>query len=318
MIADEIAPAIRWYVDEGFGDPFSLPVHADQPLVINAAITGMVPGKNDTPHVPVTPGEIIEDAERCFRAGATVLHLHARDEDGKPTYRTDVYEHIIPVIRRRCPGVVICTTTSGRVFNTFECRSEVLYMNGATKPDMASLTLGSINTPTQASVTSPDMITGLASLMREKGIMPELEVFEPGMINYGAYLLRKSILLRPCWFNLLFGSLGTMPAGIRDLIFLVESVPEGCQWAAAGIGRFQLPVNTAAVIMGGHVRVGLEDNIYFDCHKKELATNERLVERLAALARELGRGVATPEQTRSIIGLERWRRRAGDESDTET
>jgi 3-keto-5-aminohexanoate cleavage enzyme len=108
-----------------------------------------------------------------------------------------------------------------------------------------------------------------------------------------------------------------MPAGIRDLIFLVESLPEGCRWAAAGIGRFQLPVNTAAMVMGGHVRVGLEDNIYFDCEKRELATNEQLVARLAGLADELGRGVATPEQAREIIGLERWRLQSGADAGDE-
>jgi len=214
---------IRWYVEQGYGDPFELRPQTEQPLVINAALTGIVPTKDQTPHVPITSDEIVEDACKCFEAGATVLHLHARDSDGAPTYRKEAYEEFIPEIRRRCPGVVICATTSGRLFNSLPCRSQVLDLEGDAKPDMASLTLGSMNFPKQASVNSPDMITTLALRMQERRIMPELEVFEIGMINYALYLEKRDVLHAPHWFNLLLGSLG--PAA--QILFTIGDHFEG-------------------------------------------------------------------------------------------
>ena len=152
-------------------------------LIINAAVTGMVPTKAENPHLPVTPDEIAEDCLRCYRAGASIFHLHARDEQGKPTYRADVHREIIGKVRAKCPDAVICVSTSGRVYGSFEERSEVLDLDGSVKPDMASLTLGSLNFPKQASVNEPSVIRRLAERMHERGIVPELEVFDWGMID---------------------------------------------------------------------------------------------------------------------------------------
>ena len=182
------------------------------PLIINAALTGMVPTKADNPALPITPEEIVEDAARCVHAGASILHLHARDEKGRPTYRAEVYAKIIAAIREHNPDAMVCVSTSGRTFKSFEERSEVLWLEGDLKPELASLTLGSLNFPKQASVNEPEMIHSLAGCMSERGIVPELEVFDFGMVDYAKTLLDRGVLRTPLYFNLLLGSLGTLSA----------------------------------------------------------------------------------------------------------
>jgi 3-oxoadipate:acetyl-CoA acetyltransferase len=275
-----------------------------QRLIINAALTGNVPTKAQNPYVPVTPEEIVEDCERCVAAGASIVHLHARDEDGRPTYRAEVYGEILAGVRERCPGVIVCLTTSGRIHREFEQRAEVLDL----EPDLASLTLGSLNFPTQASVNEPETIGRLVERMYERGVVPELEVFDFGMVDYAKYLIERNLLRPPFYFNLLLGSLGTLAATPFNLAALVQSLPEGATWSAAGIGRFQFFVNTMAVAMGGHVRVGIEDSLYMDAERQRLASNVELVQRIAGVATALERGVASPDETRALIGL---RSRAG-------
>lgn len=272
-------------------------------LIINACITGMVPTKEHTPHIPVTVDEIIADAERCYDAGASMVHVHARDADGKPTYSKEVYGEIISGIRASRPDMIICASTSGRTHNTFECRSEVLELTGDAKPDMGSLTLGSMNFPKQASINEPEMINQLALAMKERGIVPEIECFETGMIQTAKVLMQREVLVAPFYFNLLFGSIYSAPGTLFDLSHMVRSLPPGVQWGAAGIGKFQLKMNFAAILMGGNIRVGLEDNIWFDQDASDLATNARLVERTAGFAGQIGREVATAAEAREIIGL---------------
>ncbi len=278
-------------------------------LIVNACLTGMVPTKADNPNVPVTPEEIASDARRCVDAGAAIVHLHARDEKGQPTYRLETYEAVVAAVKERCPDVVVCVSTSGRTFKAFEERSAVLDLGGGLEPELASLTLGSLNFPTQASVNEPEMIMRLAGRMRERGIVPELEVFDLGMLDYAAYLAERDVLREPFYVNILLGSLGTLSATPANLTLLAQSVPPGATWSAAGIGRFQFQVNAMAVTMGGHVRVGLEDNLYMDTAKQELATNAALVERVVALALAAGREPASPDEARALIGL---RGRDGD------
>jgi uncharacterized protein (DUF849 family) len=181
----------------------------------------------------------------------------------------------------------------------------VLALTGDAKPDMASLTMGSMNFPVQAYVNTPEMIERLATAMTERGIVPEIEVFEAGMINTVKVLMRKEILRPPFYMNILLGSLYSAPASLFDLSCMVQSLPQGFCWAATGIGMFQLNINVAAVLMGGHVRVGLEDNIYFDNERKTLATNEELIRRIVRLSSALGRETATPREAREMIGLPR-------------
>jgi len=279
------------------------PVKPYPKLIINAAITGMVPTKEQTPHIPVTVDEIIEDATACYKAGASIIHVHARDNDGAPTHKKEVYADIITGIRANCPDVVLCASTSGRVLNTFETRSEVLELEGDAKPDMGSLTLGSLNFPKQASITDPEMIGKLATAMNERGIVPELEAFETGMVQTAKVFIKRGILKPPFYINLLLGSLFSAPGSLADLTHMVQTLPTDFQWAGAGIGRFQLTMNFGAIIMGGHVRVGLEDNLYYMQERKELATNSQLIDRVVRFAEEIGRPVATAQEARAMIGL---------------
>ena len=274
-----------------------------KPLIINLAPTGMVPTRAQNPSVPVTAEQISEDAARCRAAGASIFHLHAREADESPTYRSEVYREIILGVRSRVPDAIICVSTSGRNFKTFEQRSEVLSLDGDAQPEMASLTLGSMNFPTQASVNEPAMIKKLADTMNERGIVPELEIFDMGMVDYAKFLIERKILREPFYFNVLLGSLGTLSATAFNLAAAVMALPAGATWAGAGIGRFQLFVNSMSIAMGGNVRVGLEDNLLYNQETKEPASNFRLVERLAKIAAASERAIATPDEARRIIGL---------------
>jgi uncharacterized protein (DUF849 family) len=272
-------------------------------LIINAAITGMVPTKTDNPNLPCSPDEIIEDARRCRDAGASIIHVHARDEAGLPTYKKEIYFEIISGIRSKWPDLLICGSASGRVYKEFWQRAQVLNPGPGCRPDLASLTLGSMNFPNQASINDPAMIESLAKAMGEHGVIPEWEAFDIGMIDYAHHLIKKGILYKPYYCNIFLGSLGTINATPFNLAAMVRALPENTIWSATGIGRYQFYVNSMAITMGGHVRVGLEDCLYYDSEKKHLATNAGLVERIVKVARAIGRDIASPVRTRQLIGL---------------
>lgn len=273
------------------------------PLIVNLAPTGMVPMPRDNAAVPVTPEAIARDAADCRVIGASIVHLHARDADGAPTWCPERYREMIRAVRGAAPDIIVCVSTSGRTFSAFDQRAAVLDLDEDARPDMASLTLGSLNFPTQASVNDPAMIEALATRMQERGIVPELEVFDLGMLDYARYLIDRRVLRPPFYVNLLLGSRGTLAATPLNLALMAQAVPAGATWAATGIGRFQFPVNAMAITMGGHVRVGLEDSLFMDAGKSELASNVGLVQRLVTLARAAAREPATPDEARAIIGL---------------
>ena len=273
-------------------------------LIINAAITGMIPQKHHTPHIPISVDEIVYDAISCHAAGASMIHIHARNSDGTPAWDPKLYGEIIEGIRETCPDLIICASTSGRNFPELEKRSAVLMLEGRQKPDFASLTLGSMNFPKQASVNQPDIIKSLAKIMNEQGIRPELEIFDLGMLDFAQFLISEGLLKGPHFFNLFLGSLGTLAANPLNLTCLLNALPVDAHWGATGIGRFQTCVNNMAVSMGGHVRVGLEDNIWFDANKKQLATNEMLVKRVVGVANAMDREIATPAEVRHLLGLD--------------
>ena len=280
------------------------PEALNQPkLIINAAITGMVLTKDVCPALPVTPEEIAADVVAVRSAGASIVHIHARGPDGSPSYDTGLYADILARVRASCPDIVTCVTCSGRLVQDPAVRAAALDVPDHLRPEMASLTLGSMNFPQQASVNSPDTILELARRMADRGVKPELEIFEPGMANMAQRLLDKGIIQPPLYANLLLGSLGTIPAAARDLAYLVSLLPEDTIWAAAGIGRFQLKINAMAIAMGGHVRTGLEDNPHYDWRTRSLASNRRLVARVRRLARTLERDLATPADVRRMLDL---------------
>jgi len=260
--------------------------------------TGMVPQKSDTPHIPLSPIEIAEQVNLVAQIGITSVHLHARNEDGSPAWERKYFEKAIELIKSSNPELVICITTSGRTVSEFEKRSDVLEISGDLKPDMASLTPASMNFAKSASINSPDMVKRLAEKMQERGIKPEFEVFDTGMINYAKYLISKKIAEPPFVFNILLGGIATAQAGLLELGLMVERLPENSLWLGAGIGEAQLAANTLSLAAGGGVRVGLEDNIYLDQKSGVLASNLDLVERVVNLAKLMGKSVMTPSDFR--------------------
>ena len=285
-------------------NPLPHPLTAYPELMVNFCPTGMIPTKAMTPHVPVSPAEVIDDACRALELGVAIVHLHAREADGTPTYRGEIYEEMILGIRGHFSDAIICVSCSGRNFPELEQRGEVLELTGAARPDLASLTLTSLDFPTGTSQNAPDMVVALGEKMVARGIKPELECFDFGMINAANMLIGKGLLGEPpYYFNLLLGSRYSVPATARHLSNMLADLPPDSVWSAAGIGLFQLPMNVLAIAMGGNCRVGLEDNIYHGFDRGELATNEGLVERVAHISQTFGRRLASPARARELLGL---------------
>jgi 3-keto-5-aminohexanoate cleavage enzyme len=284
--------------------PLPHPYTAYEELIVNFCPTGMVPTKAMTPHVPISPAEVIDDACGALERGVAIVHLHARDDRGRPTYKGEIYETMILGIRRHFPDAITCVSCSGRNFPEFERRGEVLELTGAARPDLASLTMTTLDFPTGTSQNAPEMVVALGEKMVARGVKPEIECFDFGMINAANMLIAKGLLGEPpYYFNLLLGSRYSVPATARHLSNMLVDLPQESVWSAAGIGLFQLPMNMLALAMGGHCRVGLEDNIYHGFDRSRLATNLGLVERLAAIAETFGRPLASPARAREMLGL---------------
>jgi 3-keto-5-aminohexanoate cleavage enzyme len=272
--------------------------------IINLAPTGMIPTKAMNPAVPVTPDEIIKDVRRCADLGISMAHLHARAADETPTYEKEIFAEIITGIRETHPELVLITTTSGRTYQEFEQRSQALDLDGDLKPDMASLTLSSVNFNKTASINSPDMIMRLADKMQTNGIKPELEIFDLGMVNFAHYLITKGLLEPPYYFNILLGNIAAAQAKLLHLGVIVSELPEDSVFCVAGIGNAQADMNALGIVMGHGARVGLEDNVWYDTGRTSLATNSMLVERAISVATTLGREVATPSDVRKLLKLQ--------------
>jgi 3-keto-5-aminohexanoate cleavage enzyme len=276
---------------------------SDDPVIVNLCPTGMVPRRATVPHLPVAPDEIAADVARCADAGASMVHVHARDDDESPTWRRERFEEIVAAVVDRAPDIIVVVTTSGRDWQDVDRRAESLDVHEVVRPEMASLTLGSMNFPTGPSINAPETIAALASRMRERGIVPEIEIFDVGMANVMGYLRRTAVLTDPTYVNVLWGSRGTADLSAINIAAVLAALPAGATWAFGGIGRYQLRANTMAMALGGHVRLGIEDNPYENWEARTPATNPRLVERVVRLGRTLGREPASPAQAREIIGL---------------
>ena len=268
-------------------------------LIITVAVTGAEVTKEQQPNLPITPDEIAEEVYRCWQAGASIAHIHARLPNGTPTQSKEVYAEIKRKIQEKC-DIIIQFSTGGAVWHTPEERIRCL----DAMPEMATLSAGSCNFGNDVFMNSPAFMELLAKTMKEKGIKPEIEIFEPGMIENALRLVKKGLLELPLHFDFVLGVPGAMTGTIEDLLFLVKKIPEGCTWSVAGIGRYELPLAVHAIVMGGHVRVGFEDNIYY--RKGELAkSNAQLVERIVRIAREVDREIATPDEARRILGIKK-------------
>ncbi len=264
----------------------------------------MIPTREMTPHVPITPSEIVQEVLDVTDLGVSMVHLHAREPDtGEPTHKKEIYAEIIRGIRKKDKNLILCVSTSGRYHNEFSKRSECLDLEGDAKPDCASLTLSSLNFNKQASINTPETIQRLAKMMLEKGIRPELEVFDLGMINYAKYLTKRGVLTLPCYFNLILGNIACAQADPLHLGLMIRELPEESVWSVGGVGNDQLKMNIMSILSGGGARVGLEDNIWYDTDRTKLATNRELVERVVSIAQSLGFSPYNPEDARQLLGL---------------
>ncbi len=266
-------------------------------LIITIAPTGSIPTKKNNPNVPIRPDEIIQTGILCEKAGASIIHVHARNSvDETASTEFHLFEEIHKGLKQET-NLIIQISTGGRAGMEYEQRCERLSL----KPEMASLTTGSVNFPSSVYVNSPDLISALAKDMKTHGIKPEIEVFDTSMIQNALNLSGQGLIDQPLHFDFVMGLKGAIPATIENLVHLKNSIPHGSTWTVAGIGAFQLPMGIHAIAMGGHVRVGLEDCIYFS--KGKLASNEQLVNRIVQLSNIMGREIATPDEAREILGL---------------
>lgn len=266
-------------------------------LIITAALTGAEVSKEANPALPITPEEIAESAWKCQQAGASIVHIHARNPDGSATQDREVYREIIKGIRERC-DVIVQVSTGGAVGMSPQERLQPVTLG----PDMATLSTGSVNFGPDLFVNTLDDIRAFAKTIAENNVKPEVEVFDSGMVQNALSLVREGLLQLPLHFDFVLGVPGAMPGTPEALMYLRSLLPEGSTWTVAGIGRAELPLGVMAIILGGHVRVGFEDNIYYQ--RGQLADgNEQLVARIARVAQELNRPVATPAEARKILNI---------------
>jgi uncharacterized protein (DUF849 family) len=270
------------------------------PCIITVAITGSVPKKIDNPTIPITVSEQIESTRMCYDAGASLVHLHVRNEDESPSSDVNKFKELLAGIKESCPNMIIQFSTGGRG-RSHEERGAMLYL----KPDMASLATGSVNFPTSIYENPPSLINDLAHSMLNNSIKPEVEIFDLAMLYNAFELVKSGLLIEPVHVQFVFGIKNALPAKKEILKFQINELKKylpQSTWTAAGLGKSQLIVNEWSLELGGHCRTGLEDNIKYD--KTRLANgNDELVERLALLSKKFNRPVATPLEAREILGL---------------
>lgn len=261
--------------------------------IINFTPTGTQTTKQNS-FAPLEPNEIIEDVISANEIGITLVHLHARDESHHNTYKVEYYQKIIEGIRRYCPELIICTSLTGRNFPEIEKRTEVLQL----KPDLASLTLSSINFPSGASINQPDVIYQLIEKMNEFGVIPELECFDTGMINMAKFLINKQILKPPFYFNVILGNLYNSQSDLSSIADIKSQIPNNSLTTIGGIGNQQLKSNIYGLLDFNGIRIGLEDNFYY--RNKEKTTNKDLLLRIHRILNELDFKVVEPTELRQL------------------
>jgi 3-keto-5-aminohexanoate cleavage enzyme len=266
-------------------------------LIITAALTGAEVTREQQPNLPITPEEIAQAAYDCYKAGASIVHVHARNSEGKPTQDYSVYKEIKERIAEKC-NIIFQPSTGGAVWHTAEERMQPIELC----PEMATLSTGTTNFGSEVFMNTEEYIIKFAKRMQELGVKPEIECFERGMINNAINLAKKGLINTPMHFDFVLGVPGACTAEVRDLLYMLESIPDDSTWTVAGIGRHEIPLASVAITLGGHVRVGFEDNVYYE--KGVLAkSNAQLVEKVVRIAKEIGREIATPVEARKILSL---------------
>ncbi len=271
-----------------------------QPTIITTAITGSIPRKAQTPAVPVTPSEQIESTHEAFEAGSALVHIHVRNKDESPSSDPELFAQVQEGVKKHCPGMIIQFSTGGRGRSQNE-RGRALSL----RPDMGSLTTGSVNFANQIYENPPQLVEDLARSMLEFDVKPEIEVFDLAMLYNARDLADRGLLKRPLQVQFVLGIPNALPARKHVLELLLAELKDimpDATWGAAGIGRHQLEVNRWSLEFGGHLRTGIEDNIKFD--RERLAkSNAELVARLTAMCGEFGRHAASPQEARQILNL---------------
>jgi uncharacterized protein (DUF849 family) len=267
--------------------------------IITVATTGAWPTKEHNPNIPLTPEEIANDVYECYKAGAAVAHLHMRDDKGRGTMSAEKFAETVKLIKEKC-DIVINLTTSGDLNATDETRQAHLKL---LKPELASYDCGTMNwMHSTLFVNHPKFLEELGYTMQDNGVKPEIEIFDAGMVYNSLYYLKKGVLKGPLHYQFVLGAAGGTAATVENLVYLKGLIPKDSTWSALGIGQGHLPIMYAAIALGGHIRVGMEDNVYYD--KNKLAkSNAELVARAARVIREANKEVATPEDARKILGL---------------
>lgn len=270
-------------------------------LIITCAVTGAEVTKEQNPSVPYTVDEVVESAYQAHLAGASIIHLHARENDGKPSHRIERFKELIDGIRKKCPDVIIQVTTGGAVGMN---RSERLTPTNL-YPEMATLDCGTLNFGgDDIFVNTENDIKYFAKELESKKIYKELECFEKGHIDTVLRLVKQGYISKPLHFSFVLGVNGGMSGETRDFIFMKDSIPEYATYSVAGVGKYEFPLAEQSIIFGGHVRVGLEDNLYIE--KGILApSNRALVEKVVSIANKYNREIASPNEARAILGMEK-------------
>lgn len=274
------------------------------PLVITAALVGAETTREQTPYLPISPEEIAQEAKKCRDAGASIVHLHVREPDGKPSQSAALFRETIERIRVLAPDLICQTSTGGAVGMEVDERAQPLTLEGIARPDMATLTTGTVNFGDEVFWNPRPLVREIAKRMRAAGIVPEIECFDAGMVDEAYALQKEGLLDFPAHFDFVLGVPGALAAKAAAIDFLRSQIPEGSTWTVAGVGRHQLPMADLAIERGGNVRVGLEDNVYVS--KGVLAKGSfELVEKVVELANARRRAIATPDQARELLRVPR-------------
>ena len=270
-------------------------------LIIAATICGAEVTKEHNPAVPYTVDEIVREAKSAYDAGAAVIHLHVREDDGTPTQSHERFQVCVDGILEACPGVIIQPSTGGAVGMTDLERLDST--NTTPVPEFVTLDCGTCNFGgDEIFVNTDNTVFNFARIMQEKGMKPELECFDKGMLDIAMKAYRKGLLDDPLHFDFVLGV--QMAATVRDLSFCVDSLPPGATWTGCAIGKDEFKIAAASIAMGGHVRVGFEDNLYIE--KGVLAkSNGELVDKAVQIAKLLGREIATPDEAREILSIKK-------------
>jgi 3-keto-5-aminohexanoate cleavage enzyme len=271
-------------------------------LIITAAITGSRITREITPHIPLTPEEIVQSAYECWQAGAAIVHIHVRDPDtGLATQDVEIFKQVVKPLREKT-DLILCLTTSGIPGRNLPTEERLAPVD--LKPELASFDAGSINLGGTVFINSPEFLDRAAEKMRQKGVKPEIEIFDLGMIITSRRMRDQGKLADPLHFQFVLGTPWGAPATPKSFLHLYEHIPDNSTWSIIGVGKGHLPMSMMALAMGGHIRVGLEDNIYYS--RGVLAeTNAQFVDRIVRISREYGREVASPAEARDILSFKR-------------